>query len=77
MSETMAKTDVVIVGLGASGGIAAHVLTNAGLNVVGLEAGPRRDVGEFLANLDEIRGDSMRNEFGAVKFNHEVPTWRP
>ena len=34
--------DVVIVGLGAGGSIAAHVLTEAGLRVVALEAGPRR-----------------------------------
>src|SRR4029078_6077106 len=38
-----AAADVVIVGLGGAGGIAAHVLTEAGLEVTALEAGPRVD----------------------------------
>ena len=33
------KTDVVIIGLGAAGGVAALPLAEAGLGVVGLEAG--------------------------------------
>lgn len=77
MSNTLPKTDVVIVGMGASGGIAAHVLTEAGLAVVGLEAGPRREIADYMQNLDELSADGMRNEFGKVKFNHEIPTWRP
>ena len=39
MTETLKKTDVVIVGLGAGGGVAALPLARAGLNVIGLEAG--------------------------------------
>lgn len=73
MSNQMPKADVVIIGLGAAGGIAAHVLTQAGINVVGLEAGPRLDVEDFLAKDDEISG-SIRNWTGATKFNHEIPT---
>jgi gluconate 2-dehydrogenase alpha chain len=76
MRKQLPKADVVIIGLGAAGGIAAHVLTQAGINVVGIEAGPRLDVGDFLANDDEISG-AIRNWTGATKFNHEVPTWRP
>jgi len=76
MSNPLPKVDVLIVGLGAAGGIAAHVLTQAGINVVGLEAGPRLDHADFLANDDEIAG-SIRNWTGAPKFNNEIPTWRP
>lgn len=71
------KTDVVIIGLGAAGGIASYVLTKAGLNVVGIEAGPRRTKAEFVRQLDEIGGWSIRNQMGEPKVNHEVPTWRP
>jgi gluconate 2-dehydrogenase alpha chain len=76
MSNALAKADAVIVGLGAAGGIAAHVLTQAGINVVGLEAGPRLGVADFLANDDEISG-MIRYWTGEPKYNHELPTWRP
>jgi gluconate 2-dehydrogenase alpha chain len=39
MATELKKTDVVIIGLGAVGGVAALPLTEAGLQVVGLEAG--------------------------------------
>ena len=39
MPKRLAKTDVVIVGMGAAGGVAALPLTNAGLKVIGIEAG--------------------------------------
>ena len=76
MSNPKPKADVVIVGLGAAGGIAAHVLTRAGVRVVGLEAGPRLGVADFLANDDEISG-MIRYWTGEPKYNHELPTWRP
>ena len=41
MSTRLKKTDVVIIGLGAAGGYAALPLARAGLDLVGLEAGPR------------------------------------
>ena len=50
------KTDVVIIGMGAAGGIAAYVLTKAGLNVVGIEAGPRLGNNDFVKELDEVGG---------------------
>ncbi|HWA21275.1 MAG TPA: hypothetical protein VG735_02645 [Caulobacterales bacterium] len=39
MTVTLKKTDVVIVGLGAAGGVAVLPLCRAGLEVIGLEAG--------------------------------------
>lgn len=75
--KRLPKTDVVIIGLGAAGGIASYVLATAGLHVVGLEAGPRLSLENFTKQLDEIGGNSIRNQMGEPKFNHEVPTWRP
>ena len=39
------KTDVVIVGVGAVGGILAAELGKAGMKVIGLERGPRLKTG--------------------------------
>ena len=69
----MKAPDVLLVGLGATGGIAAHVLTQAGLEVLALEAGPR--VGLEAAELDEI-GNDVRSRLSAPKAVHEVPTLR-
>ncbi|MGE0113264.1 MAG: GMC family oxidoreductase [Steroidobacteraceae bacterium] len=75
--KTLPKTDVVIVGLGAAGGVAADVLTAAGLKVIGLEAGPYLTSKDFVKQLDELHGWSGRNRLGDIKFNREIPTWRP
>src|SRR5207253_5330081 len=48
------KTDVVIVGVGAVGGILAAELGKAGMKVIGLERGPRLTTQDFSA-LDELR----------------------
>ena len=72
----MPKVDALIIGLGAAGGIAAHVLASAGIKVVGLEAGPRLDVTDFVPKMDEIAA-SINHWTGGPKFNHEIPTWRP
>ena len=73
MSSVDPGTDVVIVGVGAAGGVAARVLADAGLEVVGLEAGARLDQADF--RFDEIHND-IRNWMSEPKAKHELPTWR-
>jgi gluconate 2-dehydrogenase alpha chain len=48
------KTDVVIVGVGAAGGILAAELGKAGMKVIGLERGPRLKTADFDPH-DELR----------------------
>jgi gluconate 2-dehydrogenase alpha chain len=48
------KTDVVIVGVGAAGGILAAELGKAGIKVIGLERGPRLTTQDFNPH-DELR----------------------
>jgi gluconate 2-dehydrogenase alpha chain len=48
------KTDVVIVGVGAAGGIIAAELGKAGMRVIGLERGPRLQTADFDPH-DELR----------------------
>ena len=64
----------MIVGLGGAGGIAAHVLTHAGIEVVALEAGPNLDATK--AAFDEI-GNDRRQRLSSPKARLEIPTWRP
>jgi gluconate 2-dehydrogenase alpha chain len=77
MSNPLPKVDVLLIGTGAAGGIASYVLTKAGVNVVALEAGPRRDKAEFLSYYDELNAYPYHNPFADVKANKEIPTWRP
>jgi gluconate 2-dehydrogenase alpha chain len=65
--------DVVIVGLGATGAVAAHILTAAGVRVLALEAGPRLDAG--MMSNDEIRND-VDGWMSQPKAAGEVPTLR-
>ena len=48
------KTNVVIVGMGAAGGIIAAELAKAGTKVIGLERGPRLTTEDFMSH-DELR----------------------
>jgi gluconate 2-dehydrogenase alpha chain len=48
------KTDVVIVGMGAAGGVLAAELGKAGMKVIGLERGPRLSTADFRPQ-DELR----------------------
>jgi gluconate 2-dehydrogenase alpha chain len=72
MARTLKKTDVVIVGVGATGGVAALALAKAGLKVVGLEAGQWHSTKDYP--MDEVRND-VRNYLGP-KVNAEIPTSR-
>ena len=74
--KTLPKADVLLIGIGAAGGIASYVLTRAGINVVALEAGPRLSNTDFAKQLDEMGGYEYRNVLGAPKVNKEIPTWR-
>jgi gluconate 2-dehydrogenase alpha chain len=69
----MSGADVVIIGMGAAGGVAADVLTAAGVEVLGLEAGPRLD--RSAARFDEI-ANVAHARLSEPKSKHEVPTWR-
>jgi gluconate 2-dehydrogenase alpha chain len=62
---------VVIVGLGTAGGVAALPLTSAGLNVVGLTAGPRLSAADYSVNESSL--SSVRQ----IKSLDDLPTWRP
>ena len=75
MAINLSKTDVVIVGLGAVGGVAALPLARAGLDVIGLEAGAWLTPADFAP--DELRNNVRGWPQAVQKANHEVPTHRP
>lgn len=74
--RVLPKAEIVLVGLGAAGGIAAHVLTAAGRQVVALEVGDSLSSKDFIKDLDEFSAGSMRNRMGEKLVNRTVPTWR-
>jgi gluconate 2-dehydrogenase alpha chain len=74
MPVNLKPTDVVVVGLGAAGGVAVLPLTQAGIEVIGLEAGT-------WLRPDDFAPDELRNNFrgwpqAVQKANREVPTHR-
>jgi gluconate 2-dehydrogenase alpha chain len=68
------KTDVVIVGVGAVGGILAAELGKAGMKVIGLERGPRLSTADFAAQ-DELRYFQRQDLRPNAK--RQPITWRP
>lgn len=74
MATRLPGTDVVIVGLGAAGGVAVLPLANAGLDIVGIEAGSRLTKRDFAP--DEIRNNVRDWPFAVRKCATEVPTTR-
>src|SRR6202171_4156131 len=69
-----AKTDIVIVGVGAAGGILAAELGKAGMKVIGLERGPRLKTADFSPH-DELRYFQRQDLRPNVK--RQPVTWRP
>ena len=74
MAIRLRKTDVVIVGLGAVGGVAALPLAQEGLEVIGLEAGTWLSPRDFAP--DELRNNVRGWPQAVQKANNEVPTHR-
>ena len=74
MATKLKGTDVVIIGLGAAGGVAALPLAQAGLDVIGLEAGSVMTRKDFAP--DEIRNNVRGWPHGVQKANQEIPTSR-
>ncbi len=74
MGLTLKKTDVLIIGAGAVGGVAALPLARAGLEVVAVEAGP-------WVSTRDMAPDELRYSRGwparLQKVNGEIPTHRP
>src|SRR5882762_5064482 len=68
------KTDVVIVGVGAAGGILAAELGKAGMKVIGLERGPRLTTADFAPH-DELRYFQRQDLRPNIK--RQPITWRP
>lgn len=75
MANNLKKTDVVIVGMGASGGVAALPLAQAGLNVIGIEAGNWMSGTDFPP--DELRNNLRGWPQAVQKTAGEIPTYRP
>ena len=68
------KTDVVIVGMGAVGGIVAAELGKAGMKVIGLERGPRLSTADFNPH-DELR--YFQRQDLRPNWKRQPVTWRP
>ena len=74
MATILQATDVVIVGAGAVGGVAALPLARAGFQVIGLEAGTWLTSRDFAP--DELRTNVRGWPQAVQKANREVPTHR-
>ena len=74
MPKKLPKTDVIIVGMGAAGGVAALPLTNAGLKVIGIEAGGWLSPRDFAP--DELRNGTRNWPQSVQKAASEAPTVR-
>src|SRR2546422_8222196 len=68
--------DAVVVGSGAAGGMAAHVLTSQGMKVLLLEAGKKNPVEQELRSMEGPDDHPRRGEappgYPAVPFNEDT-----
>src|SRR5260370_33677128 len=74
MAINLKRTNVVIIGAGAAGGVAALPLAQAGIEVIALEAGG-------WVGARDMAPDELRNVRGGPaklqKVKDEIPTHRP
>ncbi len=75
MATELPETDVVVIGLGAAGGVAVLPLARAGLQVIGLEAGSWMNPGEDY-RADEIHNNVRSLVTTGHKVGSEIPTFR-
>ena len=74
MATELPRTDVVVIGLGAVGGVAVLPLVSAGLSVIGLEAGGWFSTRDFAP--DEVRNNLRDWPQAVPKAKREIPTSR-
>jgi gluconate 2-dehydrogenase alpha chain len=74
MPINLKPVDVVVVGLGAAGGVAVLPLARAGLKVAGIEAGTWMDPRSFKP--DEIHNNVRGLVTSVPKARREIPTFR-
>lgn len=71
--DLSAVYDAVVVGTGAAGGMAAHVLTSQGMKVLLLEAGKKINTSEILHSMewpyDHPRRGKMPPDYHALTLN--------
>ncbi len=75
MATRLKETEVVVIGLGAAGGVAVLPIAQAGIDVVALEAGTWLTRRDFAP--DEIRNNIRDWPQAVQKCSREVPTHRP
>ena len=75
MAINLKPVDVVVIGLGAAGGVAVLPLTRAGLKVVGIEAGTWMDPARDF-KPDEIHNNVRQLVTSVPKAKNEIPTFR-
>ena len=74
MATRLKEADLVIIGLGAAGGVAVLPIAQAGIDVVALEAGTWLSKNDFAP--DELRNNVRDWPMAVQKAQHEIPTQR-